>query len=194
MRIVGAISALGTALLLQVCFVVCALPVITAVPAAIALQRSFSDDRAGEKVGVLSYLRQFTVAWRQSWPLGVIGALLAVGLVVGGLFWLSVHAPLGYVAVGTLSFIAGLAAATYLNLLSCADRERETGWRPLFAETRAALVGRPLRSLGGVVMLAAWYFVLVSVSPLVLVGSGLVPTLIARFVIEPPVRQQLAED
>jgi hypothetical protein len=193
MRIIAAISTIGTALLLQVCFVVCALGVITAVPAAIALQRSLSDDRIGERVGILSYLRHFATAWRQSWPLGIVGALLTVGFVVGGLFWLSVHAPLGYVAVGTLSFLGGLAAATYLNLLSCSDRDRNQRWRPLLGQAREALFGRPLRSLGSVVALGAWYFVLASIPPLVLVGSGVVPALIVRYVIEPP-RPRVVED
>jgi hypothetical protein len=187
MRIMAAISAIGTAFLLQLCFVVCAIPLITAVPAAIALQRSFSDDRLGEKAGVLSYLRQFATAWKQSWVLGIVGALLAVGLIVAGLFWFSVHAPIGYVAVGTLSFLAGLAAAAYLNLLGRADRSRQLAWRPLLIEVRTALVARPLRSLGGVVILGAWYFVLASIPPLVLVGSGLVPALIAHYVIEKPI-------
>jgi len=193
MRIIAAISAIGTALLLQLCFVICAVPLITAVPAAIALQRSFSDDRLGEKTGVLSYLRHFAAAWRQSWPLGIVGALLAAGFVVGGFFWLSVHAPLGYVAVGTLSFLGGLIAATYLNLLARADQDRAVSWRPLLAQARAALVGGPLRSLLGVVILGAWYFVLASVPPLVLVGSGLIPTLIVHYVIE-TARSRVVED
>lgn len=193
MRVVNAISAIGTALLLQLCFVICALPVITVVPAAIALQRSFADDRFGEKVGVVSYLRHFASAWRQSWPLGIIGGLFGVGLIVGGLFWLSVHAPLGYVAVGTLSFLGGLIAATYLNLLSCAERQRELEWRLLLARSRSVTAGRPLRSLFGIMVLGAWYFVLVSVPPLVLVGSGLVPMLIARYVVDTPDPQTIED-
>jgi len=61
-----------------------------------------------------------------------------------------------------------------------------------FHETMLTVIGlvqHPLRSLWAVLLLLTWFALLAQVPTLALVGAGLVPALIVRLTLEPPVSQ-----
>lgn len=180
MRIISALDTVGNALILQLAFLVCALPVVTAVPAAITLQRQLADLRAGERTGPRTFAREFARVWRQSAALGAIGALVAAGFAVAIPFWYSATGPAGRVALAVVVALLGLACGYYLTLLRTADLHRDTAWREWLRPAFAHLALRPLRALWGMAMLGTWLVVLGFVPTLLLVGAGIVPAVIVR--------------
>lgn len=179
-RTISVLDAVGSALILQLAFFLFSLPLVTAAPAAVALQRQLADLREGRRTSPVTYAREFALAWRQSAALGVLTALVAVGLAAAVPFWYAVPTWFGRVALAAVLFVAGLALGTWLTLLRTAEDQREDRWRAWVRPALALLVSEPLRVLVGVVALLAWFAVLARFPSLLLVGSGLVPALASR--------------
>ncbi|MFF1879686.1 hypothetical protein [Leifsonia sp. NPDC058230] len=186
MRIISWLDTLGNALLLQLLFLAFSLPVITAAPAAIALQRQFRDLCQGEKTGMRSYALEFVSAWRAAWPIGILFPLAAVGFAVGIPFWYSSGSWLGTTAMVVLICLAGLALAFWLAFLWAADSDRATSrsaWRAWAAAAAAALVQRSGRVLWGLVLLVTWLALAAFFLPALLVGAGLAPAAIVYWTL-----------
>jgi hypothetical protein len=181
MRIIPWLDTLGNALLLQLLFLAFSLPVVTAAPAAIALQRQFHDLCRGEKTGMRTYAREFVSAWRAVWPIGIVFPLVAIGFSVGIPFWYSSGSWLGTSAMIVLICLAGLALAFWLAFLWAADRDRtpsRSAWRAWATAAAAALFQRSGRLLWGLVLLVTWLALAAYFLPALLVGAGLAPAAI----------------
>jgi hypothetical protein len=186
MRIISWLDTLGNALLLQLLFLAFSLPIVTAAPAAIALQRQFHDLRRGEKTGMRAYALEFVSAWRAAWPIGIAFPLVAVGFAVGIPFWYSSGSWLGTAAMVVLICLAGLALAFWLTFLWAADRDRATSrsaWRAWATAGATALVQRSGRVLWGLVLLVTWLALAAFFLPALLVGAGLAPAAIVSWTL-----------
>lgn len=183
MKAVAILDTVGNALILQLCFLLCSLPLITIVPSAVALQRSLDDLQAGERTGMVPFARHFRQAWRQYWRLGTVTTVVGAALTVSFSFWLSVGSEFGPAAQGVLFFWAGLGAAIYLNLLSTSSQRRDLDARTALTVSFASVRSHPIRALARLVMFASWLLVLALVPSLALAGSGLVPAVIARYAV-----------
>lgn len=183
MRVIRIVDAIGNALILQLCFVLCSIPLVTIVPSAVALQRSLDGYRAGERTGFLPYLAQLRRAWSQYWRLGLLAAAVGVGAAMGLLFWLQVESTIGHLAVGLLMFWSGLGAALYLSLLEASSAFPDLDGRTVLSRAVAVVRSHPLRSLLGLMLFWSWLVVLMMVPTLALVGSGLIPAIIARYAL-----------
>lgn len=184
MRFTSALTALGDALILQLTFFILSIPLVTAAPAAVALQRQLSALREGEVTGVLPLLREFRRAWRQSWTLGVLVAAIAAGFTVAIPFWFSTGAWFGLAGVSFLVALLGLASACYLNLLLAADVHRQEDWHAWLATGFVHLASHPMRSAWAMLQLITWLALLVSLPALAVIGTGLVPALIIRTTLD----------
>jgi hypothetical protein len=183
MKLAGWFDAVGSALLAQLMFFVFAIPVVTALPAAVTMQRQLSDHAAGEKIGVVSFAREFARAWRSAWVVGIIAPAVVVGFVVAIPFWYSQGTTASAFAFGVLVCLAGLACAFYLALLWASDRDRAIGWRAWCGDALSALYRRAPRILWALVLMIAWLTLAAFALPLLLIGSGLAPGLIVYFTL-----------
>jgi uncharacterized membrane protein YesL len=179
-RVLAILNSLGDVLLLQLCFAVAALGVVTIVPAAVALQTTLDDVLyRDESAGIRTFFRRFASAARRYWPLAIVVPVLSTGFVVGILFWAAARGPIGLVALALLVPFAGLFAGTYLSALAVLVAEREDpGSVELVAAAWQRLLSRPLHVAGCVVVLVTWFLLLLQLPTLVLVGSGVVPALL----------------
>jgi uncharacterized membrane protein YesL len=184
MRVASVLTALGDALILQLTFLILSIPLVTAAPAAVALQRQLSALREGEITGVLPLLREFRRAWHQSWPLGVLVTSTAAGFTVAIPFWFSTGEWFGLAGVAFLVALLGLASAYYLNLLHAADVHRQEDWRSWMTTAFVHLAGHPLRSAWAMLQLITWLALLISLPALAVIGTGLVPALIVRTTLD----------
>jgi len=182
-KLAGWFDAVGSALLAQLLFFVFAIPVVTAAPAAIALQRQLHDHADGEKIGVASFAHEFARAWRTSWAVGILMPVVAAGFAVAIPFWYSRGTAVGAFAFAVLVCLAGLACAFYLALLWSSDADRAHGWRAWCGEALGALTRRAPRVLWALVLMIAWLTLAAFALPLLLIGSGLAPALIVYFTL-----------
>jgi hypothetical protein len=183
LKIAGWFDTVGSALLAQLMFIVFAIPVVTALPAAVAMQRQLRDHADGEKIGVVSFTREFSRAWRSSWALGIIAPAVVVGFAIAIPFWYSQGTTATAFAFGVLVCLGGLTCALFLALLWAADRDRLSGWRAWFRVAIGALPRRASRLLWALVLMIAWLTLAAFAPPLLLIGSGLVPALIVYFTL-----------
>lgn len=186
LRVVALLDTVGNALILQLAFVVFSLPIVTALPAAVALQRQLSDLHSGERTGFVPFAKEFMRSWRASWPLGIALPLVATGFAAAIPFWYSAAFPFSRVGLGFVVCLLGLAGGSYLNVLRAAEIARDARWRQWLAIGFEQLVRHALRSLCALIAFFAWLVTLAYVPTLILVGSGIVPALIARHVLAPP--------
>src|SRR5690606_15940226 len=119
-RVIRVLDAVGHALILQLCFVVASLLVVTAWPAAVALQREWNAYLDGRQTGVLAYARAFRDALRTDWPLGLLVPAVFAAYGFSLLCWRSAGDWVGVTATAVLVGL-GLAGLTfYLALLAVA--------------------------------------------------------------------------
>lgn len=190
LRVVALLDTFGNALILQLAFVVFSIPIITTVPAAVALQRQLADLHTGRRTGFVPFAKEFITSWRASWPLGILAALVAGGFAAAIPFWYSAASPFARVGLGFLVCLLGLAGGCYLNVLRAAEVASEERWRQWLATAFEQMIRHSLRSLCGLIVFFAWLVTLAYVPTLLLVGSGIVPALIVRYVLEPPADNQ----
>jgi hypothetical protein len=188
--IVALLDTVGNALILQLAFLAFSVPIVTAFPAAVALQRQLADQQRGQRTGFGTFGREFVRSWRSSWQLGILAPIVAIGFVVAIPFWYSASFPFARAGLGVLVCLLGLACGVYLNVLRAAEAARPSRWPDWLATGFGHLVRHPLRSLWGLVLLFAWLVTLAYVPTLVLVGSGLMPALIVRYSLTPRVAGQ----
>jgi len=182
------LGRLGSLLVLQLMFFMSSLPVVTAVPAAVALQVTLSDALADEAAHVLvaRFFRTFGRAAIRLWLWAIAAPVVAALFLGSALFWGSTRGPLGLVALALLFMLFGLALAVYVGALARAGLD-EAAWsrRQLIREALQILGRRPLRCAACVVFMMTWLVLLARLPTLSLVGSGLVPALLARWLAVP---------
>ena len=194
--IVAGLQRAGDVLWLQLLSLACSLPIVTAVPAAVALQRSLRRLSAEGFVSAPRFGAEFAVAWKQCWLLGLVVPPSAAVAALSALLWSAAPAPFGALGLGLLIPLAVLAAAAYLVFLGVAsDSDRSEGAGPLLARTGRALLRRPVPAVLAAIALGAWIGVLIRVPTLALAGSGLVPALLAWMAVRSagPTRKESAE-
>lgn len=178
------LTIIGDVLMLQLAFLVLSLGVVTLVPAAVALQRVLPEALGQEHASLLArFWRQFTWALRRFWLAGLGVCVGAVVLVVAILFWLSTSGPIQVVAVAALIPLTGVLVGLYLCVLAVAARADATVTvRGLVREGGLLLQRRPLAVAGAVLGFTTWVLLVMRLPTLVVVGSGIVPALLAHLV------------
>lgn len=186
--------AAGDLALLHFCFVVASLPVVTVVPAAIALQRSIDDIFLRSETTIFATfwghlrwaVRRFTVvslvvlAYTALVVVSIYlwasfdGAVRLVGLAVVGVFAILS----GGLYLSGLAWVGTSASRPEVNGSDDAERQAET-WRSLWQGARVRFAAQPVPVLICVVGLFAWLLALGWFPTLGLFGLGLVPALLA---------------
>jgi hypothetical protein len=202
--LMGVFETTGDVLLLQLIFVVASLPVVTLLPAALALQRSLGDVLLESRTHPARlYWENFKWALSRSWKIAVLPPLFTVLAAASILFWLAAGGPLGTVALCILIPLFGVVVAGYIAVLAAVLQT--TGVAPTAANggiagprewLRRALALAPGRSLQlalSVVIMATWLLLLTKLPTLILVGTGLVPAGLAWWVAAPWVQHRRAE-
>src|SRR3954453_22175972 len=89
-RLLDAIDVVGAVLTLQLCFLLTAWLVVTAVPAFVAVQSQLAGALAGgEARAVRGYLTAFRRAVRSAWLPGAVAPVLGAAVWLSVSFWLA---------------------------------------------------------------------------------------------------------
>ncbi|MDX6321701.1 MAG: hypothetical protein QOF52_1559 [Propionibacteriaceae bacterium] len=184
----------GDLILLHACFVVASLPVVTVVPAAIALQRSIDD----------ILLRQETVIFGTYWGhlRWAVRRFLVVSLVVLGYavlvmasiyLWASFDGVVEIVGLSTVLALGALCTGLYLSGLawvgtsaerpevggSDEEERSQENWRSLWQGARDRFAAQPIPVILCVIVVFGWLLLLFQMPSLGLFGFGLVPAMLA---------------
>jgi uncharacterized membrane protein YesL len=175
------LSMVGDLLVLQLLFLLCSLGVVTLVPAAFALQRVLPDAIGQEHVGLARrFWQQLGWAFRRFWLVGLGLYVGSLALAFGIAFWFSTGGPIGVLALAVLLSLTGLVVGLYLSALAVLPQVGDEATpRSLFRAATLFLLRRSLAVAGGVIALATWLLLLARLPTLFIVGSGLVPALLA---------------
>ncbi|BCW36071.1 hypothetical protein StoSoilA2_21270 [Arthrobacter sp. StoSoilA2] len=186
--VTNAFEVTGEVLLLQLLFLVASIPLLTAFPAAIALQRAFQQVVLDHRPGTTRrFLREFVWAWRRVGWWGILATAFAAAATFAILFWLSTPGMLGTLALCVLIPICGAAAAVYLAVLGGAmNAGPDTGARDLWEEGMRIVFKKPLFLAAAVIALATWGVLALRLPTLIPVFSGLVPALLAWLLVRRP--------
>lgn len=182
--VLSKLSMVGDLLMLQLVFVVCSLGIVTLYPAAFALQRVLPDAIGQEHPALMRrFWRQFKWAFRRFWLAGLVLYAGSIALAFGMLFWISTGGAIGIAALVVLIPLTGMIIGLYLSALAVLpELGEETTPRGLFRAANLFLLRRSLAVAGGVIALATWFALLSRLPTLFLVGSGLVPALLAYWI------------
>jgi hypothetical protein len=205
-RLLSVFEVAGDILLLQLLFVVASLPVVTMLPAALALQRSlgatFVECRPRPaKV----YWENFRWAMARSWKVAVLLPLFMIAAAASTFFWLAADGAVGSIALMILIPLYGMAVAGYVAVLAAVleTSSQETsaldtgnamdGPGDWLRRARALAPGRAIPLALSVVVMATWLLLLAKLPTLVLVGTGLVPAGLGWWVAAPWVQRRRAQ-
>jgi uncharacterized membrane protein YesL len=180
--VIAKVSLVGDLLMLQLLFLICMVGIVTLVPAAFALQRVLPEAIGQEHPALVRrFWQQLKWAFRRFWLAGLYVGSIA--LVTGVLFWISTNGPIRFVALVILIPLTGLLVGLYLSALAVLPQVGDdTTSRTLLQTANMFLLRRSLAVAGGVIGLATWLLLLVKLPTLFIVGSGLVPALLAYFI------------
>ena len=137
-----------------------ALPVVTALPAAVAVTRSLDGWRREDSTTVFtSTFREFAATWRRTLPLGVL-AVVVVGFLAFDAWFLWAHLTSGTsglgLAVGAASVPVAIAVALVLLAFPvAAAHNREGTTKQWLAEAGFLVTSRPLQATGLLLLTAA---------------------------------------
>jgi hypothetical protein len=183
-----ALSVSGEVLILQLLFVLASLPLVTVLPAAVALQRSLHQlvvlktPRPAE-----NFILNLRWSLRRFWLAGLLAPLAVTAITGAGLFWWSATTPVRWIALVVVCCAGGLALVGYLALLAAAattpteSRFKDVGRAALHLVRRG-----PLALAAALVLHLVWLALAVRFPTILLVGSGLVPAGIIWFVVDRP--------
>lgn len=160
---------------------VLALPLVTALPAAVAAARSMDDWlREGSDTVFTSTFREFAASWRRTLPLGVLAAVIVAMLMLNGAFlWAQLARGTSgpALALGAATIPVAVSAGLFLLALPvAATRNRDGTAREWLVEAGYLVTSRPLRAAG-----------LLALSSAMVVTFAFVPTVIPFFGISVPV-------
>ncbi|MDX6250789.1 MAG: hypothetical protein QOF10_4149 [Kribbellaceae bacterium] len=182
--VLSKLSMVGDLLMLQLVFVVLSVGVVTLYPAAFALQRVLPDAIGQEHPQLLRrFWRQFRWAFPRFWLAGLCLYAGSIALAFGLLFWVQTGGPIRIAALAVLIPLTGMIVGLYLSALAVLPRAREDITpRSLFRAANLFLLQHSLGIAGGVIALLTWFALLSQLPTLFLVGSGLVPALLAYWI------------
>lgn len=170
----------GNLLVAQLAFVVCSLTILFLIPAAVALQRTMEAILVEDENSVLRcFARELHGAVRPYLAAGLALSLLSGMLTVSIFFWAATGGPPAVVALIVLIPLAGMLTAGYLTALAVlAGPERPPLRATLFLAAQR-LRNQPLHAGACVVVLVTWGLLMIKLPTMALIGSGLVPALLA---------------
>jgi len=179
--VMAKLSMVGDLLALQLLFLLCSLGVVSLVPAAFALQRVLPDAIGQEHAGLARrFWQQLRWAFRRFWLAGLGLYVGSLALAFGIAFWFSTGGPIRVLALAVLLPLTGLVVGLYLSALAVLPQAGDDATpRSLFRAANLFLLKRSLAVAGGVIGLATWLLLLARLPTLFIVGSCLVPALLA---------------
>jgi uncharacterized membrane protein YesL len=182
--VMSKLSMIGDLLMLQLVFLVLSVGVVTLFPASFALQRVLPYAIGQEHPALMRrFWTEFKWAFRRFWLAGLGLYFGGVALAFGLLFWASTDGPIRIAALAVLIPLTGMIVGLYLSALAVLpDASEDITTRGLFRAANLFLLRRSLAIAGGVIALATWYLLLARVPTLFVIGSGLVPALLAYWI------------
>ncbi|TWD80958.1 putative membrane protein YesL [Kribbella amoyensis] len=190
--VMAKLSIVGDLLLLQLLFLVLSFGIVTLFPAAFALQRVLPYAIGQEHPALLRrFWTEFKWAFRRFWLTGLGLYFGGVALAFGLLFWTSTGGVIRYFALAVLVPLTGMIVGLYLSALAVLpDAGDETTPRALFRAANLFLLRKSLPIAGGVVALATWFLLVARLPTVFVIGSGLVPALLAYWISRTPAKRQ----
>jgi hypothetical protein len=183
-----ALSRAGEVLTLQLLFVLTSLPIVTVVPAALALQRSLHQLLVlkAPKPSPL-FFENFRWAVRGFWVVGLGAALGVATISSAGVFWWSTTLPGRWIPLSLVCLVGGLALAGYLSLLAVATTAPAVcSLRRAWPAVLHVLSTRSLALALAVTLEIIWLNFAVRFPTILLIGSGLVPAGIVWHLVARP--------
>jgi uncharacterized membrane protein YesL len=186
--VMSKLSLVGDLLMLQLVFLLLSVGIVTLFPAAFALQRVLPYAIGQEHPALMRrFFAEFKWCFKRFWLSGLAlyfgGAALAFGL----FFWASTNGPVRIFALAVLVPLTGMIVGLYLSALAVMPKaEDDATTRTVFRSANLFLLRRSLPVAGGVVGLATWFLVVGRLPTLFVIGSGLVPALLAYWISRPP--------
>ena len=173
----GKLSMIGDLLMLQLVFLVLSVGIVTLFPAAFALQRVLPDAISQDRPSLVRrFFHEFLWTFRRFWLSGF-----------GLSFWAYSGGAMRIFALAVLIPLTGMIVGLYLSALAVLqDVDADTtNAKTLFRAANLFLLRRSLPVAGGVVGLFTWFALLSQLPTQFVVGSGLVPALIAYWISRP---------
>lgn len=182
--VLSKLSLIGDLLMLQLVFLLCSVGVVTLYPAAFALQRVLPYTIGQEHPSLMRrFWSEFKWAFRRFWAAGLALYVGSIALAFGLLFWVSTDGPVRIFALAVLVPLTGMIVGLYLSALAVLpDEPEDSTAKSLFRAANLFLLRRSLAVAGGVIGLATWFLLLAKLPTLFVIGSGLVPALIAYWI------------
>ena len=147
------LSLPGYLVLLNMLALLASLPVVTAAPSAIALQRVLERVlRDEEPAPFTAFWRSWSRALRDWTLVGLVLAVGSAGAVLSAVFWLQVATPVAAVALVFLLVATAVATATWLAVLECACHANPPTVRRAARLLPAVLMRSPLAAAAGAVL------------------------------------------
>lgn len=185
-RLLSLLTPIGNLLVAQLAFFVCSLTAVLIVPAAVALQRTAEAVLVRDEYSVLQcFLRELRSAVRCYLLPGIAFVVIAIMLATSILFWSATGGAPAIVGLVILIPIAGLLIAGYVSFLAESVEFHQPGLRPAVSAASARLRAQPLRAGACVVVMITWGLLVSKLPTAALVGSGLVPALLALWLRRP---------
>ncbi|SDT16955.1 hypothetical protein [Microlunatus soli] len=175
------VTPVGNLLVAQLVFVCCALTVVLIVPAAVALQRTVQailDEH--ENAVFRTFVAELPGAIRRYLLIGLAIDVAAAMIMISILFWYAADGPAAVVALVVLIVVSGLLIGGYLCGLAVTVAG-DQGVRRWLSASYRRLTRQPLHVAGTVVIMLTWLLLLSRVPTLALIGTGLVPALLAHW-------------
>ena len=185
--VLSKLSVVGDLLMLQLVFLVLSIGIVTLFPAAFALQRVLPDAISQDRPSLLRhFFRQFVWAFKRFWLIGLGLYFGGIALAFGLAFWAYSDGVARIFALAVLIPLTGMIIGLYLSALAVlAGSGDETTTKSLFRAANLFLLRRSLAVAGGVIVLFTWFALLSTLPTLFVVGSGLVPALLAYWLSKP---------
>jgi uncharacterized membrane protein YesL len=186
--VMSKLSLVGDLLMLQLVFLLLSVGIVTLFPAAFAFQRVLPYAIGQEHPALMRrFFREFKWCFKRFWLVGLALYFGGVALTFGLFFWASTNGPVRIFALAILIPLTGMIVGLYLSALAVLPRaEDDATTRSVFRSANLFLLRRSLPVAGGVVGLATWFLVVGRLPTLFVIGSGLVPALIAYWISRPP--------
>ncbi|ONI67462.1 hypothetical protein BWI15_30525 [Kribbella sp. ALI-6-A] len=186
--VMSKLSLVGDLLMLQLVFLLFSVGIVTLFPAAFALQRVLPYAIGQEHPALLRrFWGEFKWCFRRFWPAGLALYFGGVALAFGLFFWASTNGPIRIFALAVLIPLSGMIVGLYLSALAVLPQaDDDATSRTVFRTANLFLLRRSLPVAGGVVGLATWFLLVGRLPTLFVIGSGLVPALIAYWISRPP--------
>ena len=182
--VLSKLSIIGDLLMLQLVFLVLSFGIVTLFPAAFALQRVLPDAISQDRPSLLRhFFRQFGWAFKRFWLVGLGLYFGGIALAFGLAFWANSDGVVRILALAVLIPLTGMIVGLYLSALAVLPQAGdETTTKSLFRAANLFLLRRSLPVAGGVIGLFTWFALLARLPTLFVVGSGLIPALIAYWI------------